>query len=154
MHYFLSILLLNIVTENREKGIDNIVQLKVAEIKVSPGENGVIEIDVTVKKGYHIQANKVEDEFIIPTTLEIITTDIITTDKPFFPAGKRFRLKGTKDHLLVYDGNFKIRIPFRTGEKLNKGKYKLDAKLHYQACDSKTCFFPKAIVFFISVSIV
>ena len=154
MVYLLTIFLLQLLTGDPEKSPDDIVQLKIPEIIVSSGKNGVIQIDVTVKKGYHIQANKVKDEFIIPTTLEITASDIITTDKQLFPAGKKFRLEGTKDHLLVYDGDFKIKVPFRTKENLEKGKYKLDAKFHYQACDNKTCFSPKDIEFFILVSVV
>ena len=154
MAYLLFIFLLHILAGNREKGLDDIVQLNIPEITVSSGKNAVIHIYVTVKKGYHIQANKVKDEFIIPTTLEIITGDIITTDKQFFPAGKKFRLEGTEDHLLVYDGKFKIRVPFRTKKKLDKGKYKLNAKLHYQACDNKSCFSPKGIDFFISLNVI
>ena len=154
MAYLLAIFLLQILAGNPEKSTDDIVQLKVPDIIVSSGKNGVIQIDVTVKKGYHIQANKVKDEFIIPTTLDITASDIIITDKQLFPAGKKFRLEGTKDHLLVYDGNFKIKVPFKTNEKLEKGKYKLNAKLHYQACDNKTCFFPKDIDFSIALNVI
>ena len=154
MAYLLAIFLLQILAGNPDKSTDDIVQLKVPEIIVSSGKNGVIQIDVTVKKGYHIQANKVKDEFIIPTTLEIIVEDIITIDKQLFPVGKKFKLEGTKDHLLVYDGNFNIKVPFRTKEKLEKREYKLSAKLHYQACDNKTCFFPKGIDFTISLHVI
>lgn len=154
MAYLLVIFLLQNLAGNPEKSTDDIVQLKVPEIIVSAGKNGVIQIDVTVKKGYHIQANKVKDEFIIPTTLEITASDIITTEKQLFPTGKKFRLEGTKDHLLVYDGDFKIKVPFRTKEKLKKGEYKLSATLHYQACDNKTCFFPRGIDFTISLHVI
>jgi hypothetical protein len=54
---------------------------------------------------------------------------------------------------MVYDGKFKISIPFDTNENIKRGKYTLEAKLHYQACDSKTCFFPKDIIFPISIKV-
>lgn len=154
MAHLLAIFLLQLLARGLEKSTDDIVTLNVPEIIVSPGKNGVIQVNVTVKKGYHIQANKVQDEFIIPTTLEITASDIIATDNQLFPAAKKFRLEGTKDHLLVYDGNFKIKVPFRTKEKLEKGEYKLGATLHYQACDNKTCFFPKGIDFTISLHVI
>ena len=153
MAYLLAIFLLQILAGNPEKSTDDIVQLKAPEITVSSGKNGVIQIYVTVKSDYHIQANKVKDEFIIPTTLDITTGEIITIDKQLFPAARKFRLEGTKDHLLVYDGNFKIEIPFRTNEKVVRGNYQLNAKLHYQACNNKRCLPPRTIDFSISLNV-
>lgn len=148
------IFLLHILPGGQQISTDSIVQVTAPEVIVSSGRKGVIHIYITVKKGYHIQANKVNDEFIIPTTIEINAGDVIATGKPSFPAGRKFRLEETNDYLLVYDGNFRITIPLRAKKKLQKGNYTLDAKLHYQACDNKTCFFPKIIDFSIVVNII
>lgn len=150
----LFILLLYLLPCKEQTSADSIVKVNAPDVTAYPGKSGKIHIYVTVKKGYHIQANKVNDEFIIPTTLEINTGGIITTGKQSFPAGKKIRLEGTSDYLLVYDGVFKIIIPFNAVEKNKKGKYTLDAKLHYQACDTKTCFSPKTVTFSIAVRIV
>jgi hypothetical protein len=133
---------------------ESIVKANAPEVAVYAGKSGEIHIYVTIKKGYHIQANKVNDDFIIPTTLEINTGEIIATGKQSFPLGKKFRLEGTSDYLLVYDGVFKITVPFKASEKIQQGKYTLDAKLHYQACDTKTCFSPKTVVFSVVVKVV
>ena len=105
-------------------------------------------------KGYHIQANKVNDDLLIPTSLEFTEDKNITIGMQEFPSAKNFKLEGTDNFLDVYDGVFEIRIPFKTIAKIPKGKYILDAKLHYQACNNKTCLFPKSIGFSISIKII
>ena len=138
---------------NNQSSADSIIKLTAPEVIVHAGENATINVYVVVKKGFHIQSHEVIDEFIVPTTLEMNTGEIITTGKYSFPPGKKFKLEGTDNYLLVYDGNFKITIPFKASEKIQKGKYPLYAKLRYQACDSRTCFFPKSIDFIISVTV-
>ena len=148
------IFLLHFLSRNEQISADSIVQVAAPEVIAYAGKSAVMHLYIAVKKGYHIQANKVNDKFIIPTTLEINTGDIITTVKQIFPTGKKFKLEGTIDYLHVYDGNFKITIPFKTREKIQKIKYTLDAKLHYQACDNRTCFFPKTIDFSIVIKVI
>jgi hypothetical protein len=148
------IFLLHLLPCTEQASSDSIIKITVPEVVAHAGKSAVIYVYVVVKEGYHIQANKVNDEFIIPTTLDINADKIIIAGKQVFPKGKKFKLEGTSDYLFVYDGKFKITIPFKTMEKIQKGKYTLDAKLHYQACDNKTCLFPKTIDFFIAVKVI
>jgi DsbC/DsbD-like thiol-disulfide interchange protein len=91
---------------------------------------------------------------LIPTTIKIDDDKNITTGRQEFPPAKKFKLEGTDDFLDVYDGVFEIRIPFKTIGKIPKGKYILNAKLHYQACDNKICLFPKSIEFSIPIKVI
>lgn len=134
-------------------GTDSIITITAPQFTVHAGANAKINVYVTVRKGYHIQANKVNDEFIIPATLEIDTNEIITAGKPSFPDAKKFKLVGTTGYLSVYDGRVKITVPIKAMEKIKKGKYSLNGKFRYQACDSRTCFSPKIIDFNIDVTI-
>src|SRR6266700_8344360 len=72
-----------------------IVTISVSESKVYVGTNSMISISVEVVKGYHIQASKVNDESLIPTTLEVREVKGITINRLEFPPGKKFKLKGT-----------------------------------------------------------
>lgn len=147
------IFLLHFLPFDNRVSADSIIKITAPEVVVRAGKKGIIKVYVAVKNGYHIQSNKVNDELIIPTTLEIDTQGIIKAGKQSFPAEKKFRLEGTADYLPVYDGNFKISVAFTAGEKIQKGKYSLTAKFRYQACDSRTCFSPKIIDFIIFVTI-
>jgi DsbC/DsbD-like thiol-disulfide interchange protein len=154
MIYYTFIFLVYILSFDNKTDADSVVRVTVPEVKVQAGQVAEINVHVSVEKGYHIQANRVSDEFIIPTTLEINTREIITAGEMAFPEGKKFRLEGTSDYMLVYDGTFKITIPFKTHKKIQKGRYNLGGNLHYQACDAKTCFFPKAVAFSVVIKVV
>jgi thiol:disulfide interchange protein DsbD len=153
MSHLCFLFLFHFLPWNERASSDSIIRITVPEVIVHAGKSAVIYVYVVVKEGYHIQANKVNDEFIIPTSLDIITDSILVTGKQTFPAGKKFKLEGTDDYLLVYDGKFKITISFKASEKIQKGKYTMNAKLHYQACDNKSCFAPKTIDFSIAVKV-
>jgi DsbC/DsbD-like thiol-disulfide interchange protein len=133
---------------------EQIVKVNVPNVTVYAGKGSVIILNVEVKEGYHIQANKVSDEFLIPTTVEITTDEKIKPGEQLFPAAKKFKLEGTNDFLDVYDGSFKISIPFKTQRGISKGKTHMQATLRYQACNFKTCLFPKTIDFTIQLTII
>ncbi len=155
IHYQLIVLLILVhsLTGDSASTSNGIVKISAPEFLVPAGKSSVIRVKIEVKKGYHIQANKVNNEFLIPTTLEINTDKKIILGKQVFPRSKKFKLEGTENFLDVYDGIFEISIPFKTQKTIQKRKYELGSKLHYQACDSRTCFFPKIIDFFIHVKV-
>src|SRR4030095_1417264 len=132
----------------------DILKITVSEVVVHAGKSSVIKMEIEIKKGYHIQANKVKDDLLIPATIEISEDKNITTGRQKFPPAKKFKLEGTNNFLDVYDGVFEIRIPIKTVAKTPKGEHILDAKFHYQACDNRTCLFPKSIGFSIPLKII
>ena len=49
----------------------DILKITVPEVVVSAGKRSVIKIEIEIRKGYHIQANKINDDLLIPTVIEI-----------------------------------------------------------------------------------
>ena len=131
----------------------DIATVHVKESIVYTGKGNWIEIEVSVKEGYHIQANKVKDESLIPTTLEIKGNEFLIVKKHEFPRSKQFKLEGTDNFLNVYDGTFLIKLFLGPVKNAAEGKYELTARLRYQACDSRSCLFPRTIDFSIPVVI-
>jgi len=120
---------------------------------VDAGMTTVVSIWVEIKMGYHVQANKVDDESLIPTTLEVSSVEGITIGQQEFPRTKPFKLEGTDSFLNVYDGKFPIKLSVSSVAEMKTGTYVLAAKLHYQACDSKSCLFPRAVDFSIPIEV-
>lgn len=147
------ILFFQLLSCNAQTNADSIVQVVVPAVITRVGENKLIPVYISVKKGFHIQANKVSDEFIIPTTIEIDSSEVLSVGIQKYPKPKKFRLAGTTQNMPVYDGTFKILIECKIKESVQKGKYTVHAKLHYQACNYKTCFFPKTMTFPIEVNV-
>jgi hypothetical protein len=131
----------------------DIVTIHVSESIVYTGESNRVEIEVNVKEGYHIQANEVNDESLIPTTLEIKSNEYFAIGKQEFPRTKKFKLEGTDSFLNVYDGKFLVKLFLDPLKTAAESKYILEARLRYQACDSKSCLFPRTVDFSIPVEV-
>ncbi|MBA4055426.1 MAG: hypothetical protein C0490_11990 [Marivirga sp.] len=132
---------------------DELVKVNVPNVTVQTGRQSMISVSVEVKEGYHIQAHAVNDEFIIPTTLEIDGSKEFVIKKQVFPSAKKFKLEGADQYLDVYDGRFEIHTFFIAQKKTQKNVHHLNGKLNYQACDSVRCLFPRTIEFSIDVEV-
>lgn len=110
--------------------------------------------NILIKEGYHIQSNEVDDEYIIPTRLDVTDNEMIQMIEQVYPDGKDFRLEGSEIILNVFDGEIEIRFKLITDSKIIQGEHQLGARLHYQACDAKSCFAPRTIDFLIPIEII
>jgi hypothetical protein len=132
---------------------DQIVTVEDQAVSVNAVGRFIVIIRAEVKDGYHIQANKLRSEYLIPTTLEITGGDQFILKKIGFPRAKKFKLHGTDTFLDVYDGKIEIKTFFKIEKQPTKGIYNLDGKLSYQACDSVRCLFPRNIKFLITAEV-
>jgi hypothetical protein len=125
----------------------DLVTVSVNETLLVPGKSNVAIIRVKVKEGYHIQANKVTNESLIPVSLEVASNRFFFIYNPLFPPYKLFRLEGAEEALNVFDSIFIIQLPIKTMPAAKEGRYFVKARLKYQACNAKTCFFPRTLNF-------
>jgi hypothetical protein len=152
MHSLILFLLLSSIAGAPDNP-DEIVMVKSQPVIVQKSKRGVIHLDVEVKNGYHIQASKLKDELLIPTTLEIKQVDGFVIKRSVFPPSKQFQLEGTDSYLNVYDGQFEILLHFDIKQAICSGKYRLNGNLNYQACDSVRCLFPRTAEFFVDIEV-
>jgi hypothetical protein len=152
MMTWLTIFLLSSFAIGKQTYADEIVKVNTQRVLINKGQHSVVTVVVEIKDGYHIQANKTDNEFIIPTTLEI-DSDKIDIQKQVFPSTKKFKLEGTDEYLEVYDGRFEIRLFINSKKETQRGIHELSGKLKYQPCDSMRCLFPRTIKFSIDVEV-
>jgi uncharacterized protein YyaL (SSP411 family) len=100
------------------------------KIKIQSNRNQVI---LNIKKGWHINANKVLQKSLIAT--QLLSNNIKTIN---YPQAKRINLGFSQEKLAVYDE--KITLNF----SLKDEKFTL-AKLTLQACSDKVCLPPQQI---------
>ncbi len=130
---------------------DFIELLTPAELNTAAGEINNIVLEINIEKGYHIQANPVNEEFLIPTSVKIISSKNVIVGNPVYPAGKTLTLRGTEENLVVYDGKINIIIPVQITQPVQKDFDLIEGEFEYQACDSVKCFMPRTITFAIPV---
>ena len=123
------------------------------EVSVGPGQSVDSQISVTVKSGYHVQANPASESYLIATKLELKPTEGIEASNPVYPKGQPYKLEGTGKPLSTYDKTFVIRVPLKAAKDAAAGTRALHGSLHYQACDAHTCLFPDTIPVEITVTV-
>jgi hypothetical protein len=123
----------------------DIVTVTAEKLVLKAGDIKNLKIGIRIKEGFHIQANKLKDESLIPTTLMIDTTEGLLPGKSIYPTAKKYKLEGADSLLDVYDGKVEILVPVRAAIEIRPGVHHFNAVLRYQACDAKRCFFPRSL---------
>ncbi|MCX7878475.1 MAG: protein-disulfide reductase DsbD [Ignavibacteria bacterium] len=128
-------------------------------ISVSPlkkeftvSENIKINLKADIQSGFHINANKVNDEDLIPTTLKIESDDFKVI-KINWPSSHKFKFSFSETELDVYEGSINVGINLKANSKLEPGNYEVNGVFSYQACNDRACFAPKDIPFSVNIKI-
>jgi hypothetical protein len=116
-----------------------------ATVAIAAGGSGTVRVQVSVKPGYHVQANPVRNPSLIPITLELERAGDVLTGRPVYPPSKLFRIAGSAEDLVVYDGAFVIESPVRVGPAQLPAQVVLSGTLRYQACTDRLCLAPRSI---------
>jgi hypothetical protein len=122
------------------------------EWEIYPGQRKNLEVNIQILDGYHIQADKVQDHNLIPTSIS--TTEVPNTFLVYnaiFPQPEPFKIRDAQDSIMVFHGTLRIYIPVEVRNEAKIGQHKISMNLHYQACDSIKCYFPRDLPFIINV---
>jgi len=115
-------------------------------------ENIRISVKADIQSGFHINANKVSDEDLIPTTIDIEGSDF-KLGRVSWPAAHKFKFSFSETELDVFEGLINIGLNLKAGKNLKPGKYEITGNLHYQACNDRACFAPKDAPFSVAITI-
>lgn len=111
--------------------------------KVSPGSEFKIAVEVKVNSGWHINSNKPNEDFLIPSTLKI-NTSVFKITKVAYPKAHDLKLEISETPLSVWESEVYVGAVVKAPEDLKPGKYILPVTLEYQACNNMTCLPPNA----------
>lgn len=102
-----------------------------------------ITLDIDIAKGWHINASRVLDEYLIPTTLSPLPDHCSTLGNVSYPEGKRVSLGFQKDELLVYEHS--LRISAKVNHDANTTCHVAAGVLNIQACTDEVCQSPEKL---------
>ncbi len=117
-----------------------------------PSENIKVNVKVDVQSGYHINANKLNDPDLIPTTLEI-DAGSLKVGKISWPGSHKYKFSFSETEMDVYEGSITIGVNLKAPKDIKPGKYDVTGKLNYQACNDRACFSPKDFPFSVTITI-
>ena len=94
-----------------------------------------------------MQANPAANEFLIPLELELESDEELDIGEVRYPPGETYRLNGTEENLLTYEGTFAVTVSIRAPDSAASGTQNVRGRLRYQACDDRSCRRPATVSF-------
>jgi DsbC/DsbD-like thiol-disulfide interchange protein len=113
-------------------------------ISAKAGETTKTTLSVTVASGYHANSNKPVDPYLIPLHLTW-NPGPLTSASVVFPKPQIQKLGFSPKPVSVFTGAFDIVTQFRVASDAAPGTSTAIGKLHYQACDDRSCLPPATI---------
>jgi len=105
---------------------------------------GRVSVDVTIEPGWHVNAHQPKDEFLVPTTLEVVAPPGVTVGPIEYPPAvdRVLAFSGGKP-MALYEGHVHVSAPLSGTPAA--GARPLRARLRYQACDDSRCLPPRTL---------
>lgn len=122
------------------------LQLQIADDPVAPGTTTRLTALAQVESGWHVNAHKPNEPFLIPTAITLTLPDgVIAGDLTYpEPEAKSFQFAPGKQ-LLVYEGEIRMEAPLTIAANQAEGEIIVAAELRYQACNDTTCLPPRTV---------
>lgn len=117
----------------------------VSNAPVPRGSTFEIAVVVGIMPGFHMNAHKVSEDYLIPTTLTAKLPMGIKELGTSYPPGVNKKLGFDEKPLSVYTGQFTVRVRMSAGANAPLGKMDLPFTLQYQACNDTACLPPVRI---------
>jgi DsbC/DsbD-like thiol-disulfide interchange protein len=127
---------------------------EIAAMSVQAGDSVLVKIPITVASGFHVNANPAASDDYIPMEVRFDSTSGIRAGAMIYPKGKTWRLQGTTENLLVYGGDFEVKVPLMIDRDAASGKRVIKGSVDFQACDNHVCFLPESQPIAVTLNIV
>ncbi len=109
-----------------------------------PGSTGYVAITADIAAGWHINAEKPLESYLIPTVLEVSAPAGIEIVRILYPAPHLTKLDISEAKMALYDGVVVFGAEIRVGPDVQPGPYRLTATIRYQGCNNLTCVEPSS----------
>jgi len=118
------------------------VSISQSHSKIKSGENLYLILKVKIDPEWHINSNKPNEDFLIPSDVSIISNDGFLLSQKIFPKAKELKFDFSDVPVSVFENEFEIPLVVRVPDNLNEGNYKFEVEFSYQACNNQTCLPP------------
>lgn len=111
-----------------------------------PGSSGYLAVRASVAAGWHINANKPLDSYLIPTELVVEAPPGFEVTRIVYPEPVLRKLEISEGKMALYDGATVFGAAISVGANVAPGAYRVTATLKYQGCNDRTCVEPASVV--------
>ena len=147
---------LGIVHSDQTSDKDGIVKIEIFtdSTKVHRKSQLKLALRVTIKRGWHINSNLPNDDFLIPTSLTIQNEDKFTSVEWKYPDSENLSFSFSEQPVSVYEGEILIGALITIPQEISLKKHTLPLLLEYQACNDRTCLAPQTTENNIEIAVV
>lgn len=111
-----------------------------------PGRDIDVVVNLQIKEGWHVYANPVGAENLIPTTVDLAADQPLAVTKVEYPTGEAKVLASSGDEKVsVYEGQASIKVRLRLKDDAKAMPGSIDLKVRYQACNDRSCLAPASL---------
>jgi uncharacterized protein len=113
--------------------------------KVKHTKNGIlldINIVLSIKDTWHINANKPNDPSLTPTEIKFDSSSFYKVISINYPPPEMVRLQFSDKDLALYEQEAEINVVIEVNKNYNKKTLNIEGHLQYQPCNNQTCLFP------------
>ncbi len=118
------------------------VSARVDRSEVPAGDTFELIVTAAVISGWHINAHKPLEDFLIGTELFVDAPELVEVVEVVYPAEKREKFEFSDELMAVYDGRAPVKATLRIKPGVAPGTVSLGGTLYYQACDDRVCLAP------------
>ncbi len=113
--------------------------------RLPAGRTCRLVVFLTVRKGWHINANPADPDFLIPTRVELESELGTKPARIDYPKPQRLAFPGIEKPLAVYQGEVAVRGVLQVPESAAGRTERITLKIGYQACNDRQCLPPASI---------
>jgi hypothetical protein len=113
-------------------------------VKLEPGKEVVIPIQVRIRSGYHINSDKPAEQYLIPTRLTWNAPTLKLKDV-IYPEAEIVNYAFSEEPLSVFSDTITIKSAFQVPPNVPSSLTELPGQLRYQACNDKACLPPATL---------
>jgi len=120
-----------------------IVELKLDKnvVKADAGSEVKVTLIASIVSPWHINSNKPNDEFLIPTTI-VSANKSFSLTKINYPKAHELELSVSDKPVSVFEGESKFELFFKIAQNAKSEKVVVPIEFGYQGCNDETCLPP------------
>jgi thiol:disulfide interchange protein DsbD len=120
-------------------------------VVVKKGATVDVKLTLMLNEGFHLNSHTPTEDYLIPLTLKwegpLEAVDVV------YPKPRMEKYSFDDKPLSVLTGQFPLTTKFKAPATAVPGPVTLNGKVHYQACNSNSCFPPKTVPVTLTVQV-
>jgi hypothetical protein len=108
---------------------------------------------VTIKNGYHVNANPPTYPYLKATELEIPPAEGVSVGFITYPKALSKQFPFAEKPLAIYEGETELKVNLKADKSAKPGQRSIPTRLRIQACDDQVCYPPGTLALAIPANI-